>query len=127
MLNTPSYNRSNLSIKISKGQFEAFALQIVILQYSSHYLFHCPDYLQERMTLLNTVSCVVPNILDLNNAQLTEILLHGEENLDNINNTRISDATINCFNIINTIKIFDAELFWMELGTKSHPRILILY
>ena len=127
MLNTPSYNRSNLSIKISKGQFEAFALQIVILQYSSHYLFHCPGYLQERMTLLNTVSCVVPNILDLNNAQLTEILLHGEENLDNINNTRISDATINCFNIINTIKIFDAELFWMELGTKSHPRMLILY
>ena len=97
------------------------------MQSSSHYLLYCPDYLQERMTLLNTVSCVVPNILDLNNAQLTEILLHGEENLDNINNTRISDATINCFNIINTIKIFDAELFWMELGTKGHPRMLILY
>ena len=39
------------------------------------------------MTLLNTVSCVVLNILNFNNDQLTEILLYGKENLDNINNT----------------------------------------
>ena len=26
----------------------------------SHYLFHCPRYLQKTMTFLNTVSCTVP-------------------------------------------------------------------
>ena len=47
------------------------------------------------MTLLNTVRHLDPIILDLNNAQLTEILLYGKKNLDNMNNTSILDATIN--------------------------------
>ena len=65
------------------------------IETTSHYLLHCPDYLHERKTLLNTVSCIVPNIFDFNNDQLTEILLYGKEDLDNINNTSILDATIN--------------------------------
>ena len=72
-----------------------------------HYLLLCPDHLHEMKTLLNTVSCIVPNIFDWNNDQLTEILLYGKE--DNINNTRILDATINY--LIKT-KRFNAELFW---------------
>ena len=47
------------------------------------------------MTVLNTVSCVVPNVLNFDNDQLTEILLYDKEDLDNINNTSILDATIN--------------------------------
>ena len=47
------------------------------------------------MTLLNTVRHLDPIILDLNNTQLTEILLYGEKNLDDMNNTSILDATIN--------------------------------
>ena len=76
---------------------------------TSHYLLHCPDYLRERKTLLNKVSSIVPNIFDFNNDQLTEILLYGKEDLDNINNTSILDATINY--LIET-KRFNAELFW---------------
>ena len=49
------------------------------IETTSHYLLHCPDYLHERKTLLNTVSCIVPNIFDFNNDQLTEILLHGKD------------------------------------------------
>ena len=79
------------------------------IENASHYLLHCPDYLHERKTLLNTVSCIVPNIFDFNNDQLTEILLYGKEDLDNINNTSILDATINY--LIET-KRFNAELFW---------------
>ena len=60
------------------------------------------------MILLNTVSCIVLNISDLNNFQLTDILLYGKEDLDNINNTRILDVTINY--LIETKK-FDAQLF----------------
>ena len=34
------------------------------IETKSHYLLHCPDCLQERKTLLNTISCIVPNIFD---------------------------------------------------------------
>ena len=35
-----------------------------------------------------------PNILDLNNAQLTETLLYGQENFDKMSNTSKVDVTI---------------------------------
>ena len=44
------------------------------IETTCHYLLHCPDYLQERVNLMNTVSCIVPNIFDFNNDHLTEIL-----------------------------------------------------
>ena len=78
------------------------------IETTSHYLLHCPDYLEEKKTLLNTISCIVPNIFDFNNDQLTEILLYGKDDLDNINNTSILDATINY--LIET-KRFNAQLF----------------
>ena len=78
------------------------------IETTSHYLLHYPDYLGERKTLLNTISCIVPNIFDFNNDQLTEILLYGKEDLDTINNTRILDAIINY--LIET-KGFNAQLF----------------
>ena len=65
------------------------------IETTSHYLLHCPDYLYERKTLLKTVSCIVPNIFNFNNDQLTEIHLHGKEDLNNINNTSIFNGTIN--------------------------------
>ena len=82
----------------------------------SHYLLHCPDYLQERKTLLNTISCIVSNIFDFNNDQLTEVLLYGKEDLYNINNTNILDATINY--LIET-KRFNAQLFWCFLDVMT--------
>ena len=78
------------------------------IETTSHYLLHCPDYLQERKTLLNTISCIVPKIFDFNSDQLTEILLYGKVDLDNINNTSILDATINY--LIET-KRFNSQLF----------------
>ena len=75
------------------------------IETASHYLLHYPDYSHEKKNLLNTVSCIVPNIF---NDQLTEILLYGKEDSDNINNTSIMDATINY--LIET-KRFNAELF----------------
>ena len=81
------------------------------------------------MTLLNTVSCIVLNILDFNNDQLTEIHLHGKENLDNINNTCILDAIINY--LLET-KRSDAKLFWcspdvMALTLILHLKIIFLF
>ena len=99
------------------------------IETTSHYLLHCPDYLQERVTLLNTVSCIVPNILDFNNGQLTEILLYGREDPDHINNTRILDATINY--LIET-KRFNGKLFWcspdvMALTLILHLKFIFLF
>ena len=65
------------------------------METTSHYFLHSPDYLEERVTLLNSISCIVSNISDFNNDQLSEILLHGKEDVDSINNTSIFDVTIN--------------------------------
>ena len=73
-----------------------------------HYLLHCPDYLHERKTLLNKVSCIVLNIFDFNKDQLTEIILYGKEYLDNVNNTSIFNVTI--YYLIET-KRFNVEIF----------------
>ena len=62
------------------------------IETTSRDLLHCPDYLHERKTLLNTVSCIVPYIFDFNNDQLTEILSYDKEDLDNTNNTSILHA-----------------------------------
>ena len=78
------------------------------IETASHYVLHCPDYLHERKTFLNTVSFIVSNIFDFNNDQVTEILLHGKDDLDDINNTSILDAKINY--LIET-KRLNAELF----------------
>ena len=84
------------------------------IETTSHYLLHCPEYLQERKTLLNTISCIVPNIFDFSNDQLIEVLLYGED-FDNINNTSILDVTISY--LIET-KSFNAELFWCSPDVK---------
>ena len=60
------------------------------------------------MTLLNAVTCIVSNISDFNDDQLTEIFLYGKEDLKNVNDTSILDVTINY--LIET-KIFHAQLF----------------
>ena len=94
------------------------------IETTSHYLLHCPDYLEERKTLLNTISCIVPNIFDFNNDQLTEILLYGKEDLDNINNTSILDATINY--LIET-KRFNAQLFLCSLDVMAFDAIDVAF
>ena len=89
--------------------FNPKSIWVEDIETSSHYLLHCPQYLQESITLFNAVRHIDPNILDLNNAQLTEILLYGKEDLDNMNNTSTLAATIKC--LIKT-KWFDAQLFF---------------
>ena len=69
------------------------------------------------------MSYIVPNIFDFNNDQLTEIPLYGKENLDNINNARTMDVTINYF--IET-KIFNAQLFWCSRDVKALTLMLHL-
>ena len=42
-----------------------------------HYLLHCPNYLDERRTLLGNLQCIGENIYDKNDSQISELLLFG--------------------------------------------------
>ena len=61
---------------------------------SSHYLFHLPNYLRERMTLSYSAGHIDPNILDLRNVQLTETLLYYKFFFDKMKNTSILNAIV---------------------------------
>ena len=76
------------------------------------------------MTFLNTIKCIDPNILDLNNAQLTQLLFYGQKNLDNMNNTSILLATIKY--LIET-KRFDAHSFLCSVDIMTLTLILLLF
>ena len=78
---------------------------------------------------MNIISCIVPNIFDVNNDQLTEIFLYGKEDLDNINNTSTLDSTMNY--LIKT-KRFNAQLFLcspdvMTLTLMLHLKFMFLF
>ena len=97
------------------------------IETTSHYLLHCPDYLEERKTLFNAISCIVPNIFDFNNDQLTEILLYGKENLDSINNTSILDATINYLIETKRCKAFLMLSGFMALTLMLHLKFIFFF
>ena len=61
------------------------------------------------MIFMNTVICIISNILNLNNDQLPENLLYGKRNLD----TSILDTT-NTY-LIET-ESFDTQLFYVMLS-----------
>ena len=80
------------------------------IEVSSHYLLHCPDYLRERMILLNTVSSIIPNISDFNNDQLTQLRLCDKEDLDNINNASMLDASNAVFFMLSRCHGFNIDI-----------------
>ena len=93
------------------------------IETTPHYLLHCSDYLHEKKTFLNTVSCIVPNNFDFNNDQLIEILLYGKEDLYNINGTSIWDKIMN---YLTETKRFNAELFWCSPDIMALTLMLLL-
>ena len=64
------------------------------METTTHNLLHCPNYLYERMTLLNNLQNVEENILDRNYSRLSEILLFGDSSFNDWKNTNILNATI---------------------------------
>ena len=93
---------------------------------SSYCPVHCPNYLQERMTLLNTIGRIDPHIFDLNNVLLIEILLYGKENLYKMNNNTILDAATK---YLIEAKRFDTQLFyalWMSFALMLLLKLLFV-
>ena len=78
------------------------------IETTSHYLLHCPTYINERHTLLSTIRKIDSTLLDLDESMLSKTLLFGSNALDISTNTRILNATIEY--VLNT-KRFDEPLF----------------
>ena len=48
------------------------------IETSNHYLFHCPTYTNERLTLLNKIKSINCSILDSRDAAVTKFILFGD-------------------------------------------------
>ena len=64
------------------------------IETTTHYLLHCPNYLNERMSLWNNLQNIDENIRDRSYSQLSEILLFSDSSFNDAKNTSILNATI---------------------------------
>ena len=64
------------------------------IETSTHFLPHCSNYSNERLTFLNIIRNIDRNILNKNDLKVTETLLYGDSSLDDTNNTLIMNATM---------------------------------
>ena len=72
-----------------------------------HCLLHCPNYLDERRTLLDNLQSIGENINDKNDSQISELLLFGVSSNNDASNTCNLNATIQ---FILPTKRFDVPL-----------------
>ena len=63
------------------------------IETSTHYLFHCRAYANERMTLLNKIKGINCSILEFSDAATTKILLFGDNTLSDSSNTLNLNST----------------------------------
>ena len=82
-------------------------------QTTIYYLLHCPNYLDEKRTLLENLQSIGENIDDKNDFQISELLLFGVSSNNDASNTCILNATIQyifatkTFNVPLTIPYFN--------------------
>ena len=72
-----------------------------------HYLLHCPNYLDEGRTLLDSLQSTGENIHDKNDFHISELFLSGVSSYNDASNTCILNATIH---YILATKIFYVPL-----------------
>ena len=77
------------------------------IESTSHYLLHCSEYSNERMTLLNKIRQIDSNILDKRNSEITRILLFGDPSFNDEINTLVLNTT---FDFLISTKRFDEPL-----------------
>ena len=75
---------------------------------SIEHFLHCPQFVNERRTLLSTISNINYKLLENTNSNLIQTLLFGNKSFDITDNTKILNATIN---FILLTKRFDKPLF----------------
>ena len=78
------------------------------IESSNHFFLHCPFFINERRTLLNTKCSLDSNLLDCTDYDLTQTLLFGNISQVSSNNFKIINAWID---YILLSKRFDRALF----------------
>ena len=73
-----------------------------------HFFLSCPNYSDERLTLLSKIRDINPNILENTNSQITQLFLYGDKNFTVSTNFVILSSTIE---YILATKRFDEPLF----------------
>ena len=64
------------------------------IETSTHFLLHCSNYSNERLSFLNIIRNIDSNNLSKNDLKVTETLLYGDSSYDDTNNTLIMNATM---------------------------------
>ena len=64
------------------------------IETSTHFLLHCSNYSNERLTFLNIIRKIDSNILSKNDLKVMETLLYGDSSYDITKNTLIMNATM---------------------------------
>ena len=75
---------------------------------AEHFLLHCPQFVNERRTLLSTLGNFNCSLLENTSKVLTQILLFGNTSLSPSDNFKVLRATID---FILSTKRFDKQLF----------------
>ena len=73
-----------------------------------HHLFHCPNFLNERLTLFSKLQSIDENILSKDDSNISKVLLFGEDSFNDIKNTSVLTASIE---YILSTKRFDVPLY----------------
>ena len=81
------------------------------IETSADYLLHCPNFSNERTTFLNIIGSINRNILTRSDPQVTETLLSGDSNSNNI--TLTLNGTID---FLIATKRFDVSLFKLNMA-----------
>ena len=74
----------------------------------SHYLLRCSNFTQIRISLMNEISIIIPDLNLLDDSILSKILLYGDRKFTFEVNSKIIKITIQ---YILASKRFDIELF----------------
>ena len=77
------------------------------IETSTHFLLHCSNYSNERLTFLNIIRNIDSNNLSKNDLKVTETLLYGGSSYDDTKNTLIMNATME---FLFTSQRFDVPL-----------------
>ena len=64
------------------------------IETSTHFLLHCSNCSNERLTFLNIIRNIDSKILSKNDLKVTETLLYGDSSYDHTKNTLIMNATM---------------------------------
>ena len=77
------------------------------IETSTHFLLHCSNSSNERLTFLNIIRKIDSNISSKNDLKVTGTLLHGDSSFEDTSTTLIMNATME---FLFTSKRFDVLL-----------------